>query len=45
MLSVVTINVNGVRASLRNGGLEWLLSENKKKRADIICMQEVRAND
>jgi exodeoxyribonuclease-3 len=45
MLSIVTINVNGVRASLRNGGLEWLLAEHKKKRADIICMQEVRAND
>ena len=45
MLSVVTINVNGVRASLRNGGLSWLLEQNKKGRADIICMQEVRAND
>ena len=45
MLSVVTINVNGVRASLRNGGLDWLKDQNKKGRADIVCMQEVRAND
>ena len=36
---VVTANVNGIRATARRGGLEWL-AENG---ADVICLQEVRA--
>lgn len=43
MLNVVTINVNGVRAALRKGGLAWLLDAWNNGRADIICLQEVRA--
>ena len=43
MLTVVTSNVNGVRAALRNGGLEQLREAQESKRADVICLQEVRA--
>ena len=38
-LSIVTANVNGIRAAERRGGLAWLGAAN----ADIICLQEVRA--
>jgi len=39
MLRVLTVNVNGIRAAARHGGLEWLAAAD----ADVICMQEVRA--
>lgn len=38
-LVVVTVNVNGIRAAARRGGLDWLSSCG----ADVICLQEVRA--
>lgn len=38
-LHVVTANVNGIRAALRRGGLEWLAGCG----ADVLCLQEVRA--
>lgn len=38
-LNVVTANVNGIRATARRGGLEWLAQSG----ADVICLQEVRA--
>ena len=38
-LRVVTANVNGIRATARRGGLEWLAESG----ADVICLQEVRA--
>lgn len=44
MFSVVTVNVNGVRAAHKNGGLQWLLDAHAAKQADVICLQEVRAN-
>ncbi len=43
MFSVVTANVNGVRAALRNGGLAQLREAQVAGKADVICMQEVRA--
>ena len=43
MLSVVTANVNGVRAALRKGGLEQLRTAQKAGKADVICLQEVRS--
>lgn len=43
MLTVVTTNVNGVRAATRKGGLGLLREAQVAGRADIICMQEVRA--
>jgi len=38
---VVTANVNGIRAAARRGGLAWLVAA----RPDVICLQEVRADD
>ena len=38
-LSIVTANVNGIRAAERRGGLDWLGAAS----ADVICLQEVRA--
>jgi exodeoxyribonuclease-3 len=36
---VITANVNGIRAALRRGGLDWLAGSG----ADVLCLQEVRA--
>lgn len=38
-MRVITINVNGIRASLRKGLFDWL----KKQKADVICLQETKA--
>jgi exodeoxyribonuclease-3 len=35
----VTANVNGIRAALKRGGLDWLAACG----ADVLCLQEVRA--
>lgn len=43
MFSVVTANVNGVRAALRKGGLAQLQAAQKSGKADVICLQEVRS--
>ncbi len=43
MLTVVSANVNGVRAALRKGGLAELRAAQEAGRADVICLQEVRA--
>ena len=40
-MRIVTINVNGVRAALRKGFMEWLEGSG----ADVVCLQEVRAPD
>jgi exodeoxyribonuclease-3 len=40
VLTVVTANVNGIRAAARRGGLAWLAASG----ADVICLQEVRAD-
>ncbi|MQA12353.1 MAG: exodeoxyribonuclease III [Pseudonocardiaceae bacterium] len=39
MLTVSTVNVNGLRAAAKKGYLEWLLAT----KADVVCLQEVRA--
>ena len=39
MLTVSTVNVNGLRAAARKGFVEWLASTD----ADVVCLQEVRA--
>ena len=41
VLTVVSANVNGVRAAARRGGLAWLDALD----ADVVCLQEVRATD
>ncbi|MFD8827557.1 exodeoxyribonuclease III [Streptomyces sp. NPDC059605] len=39
MLTVTTVNVNGLRAAAKKGFVEWLA----RTEADVICLQEVRA--
>ena len=39
MLTISTVNVNGLRAAARKGYAEWLASTD----ADVVCLQEVRA--
>jgi exodeoxyribonuclease-3 len=40
-MRLISANVNGIRAAVRRGGLEWLAGQ----QADVICLQEVRATD
>jgi exodeoxyribonuclease-3 len=40
-LTILTYNVNGVRAAIKNGLLDWL----KEHPFDIICLQEIKADD
>jgi exodeoxyribonuclease III len=39
VLTVSTVNVNGLRAAAKKGYLEWLANSS----ADVVCLQEVRA--
>ncbi|MFE7109267.1 exodeoxyribonuclease III [Streptomyces sp. NPDC057575] len=39
MLTVTSVNVNGLRAAAKKGFVEWLA----RTEADVICLQEVRA--
>lgn len=39
--SIVTANVNGIRAAARRDNLSWLANSG----ADVLCLQEVRAPD
>lgn len=39
VLTVSTVNVNGIRAAAKKGYLEWLAATS----ADVVCLQEVRA--
>ena len=41
MLRVCSVNVNGVRAAPRRGGVKWL----EDNQHDIVLLQEVRASD
>jgi len=41
MLKVISINLNGIRSAARKGIFDWLLQE----QADVICMQELRAQE
>ncbi|MFI6286141.1 exodeoxyribonuclease III [Streptomyces sp. NPDC051018] len=39
MLTVTSVNVNGLRAAAKKGFVEWLAATD----ADVVCLQEVRA--
>ncbi len=41
MLTIATVNVNGIRAAFRRGMGEWL----EARRPDVLALQEVRAGD
>ena len=38
-MRIVTLNVNGIRAAARKGLFSWLV----RQRADVVCLQEIRA--
>lgn len=40
MLKIITYNVNGIRAAIRKGLIHWMKSVD----ADIVCLQEIKAN-
>ncbi len=39
-MRIITYNVNGIRAAIKKGFIEWL----KTDPADIICLQEIKAH-
>lgn len=39
-MKIISYNINGVRAAIRKGLVEWL----KHSQADIVCLQEIKAN-
>ena len=39
MMKIISYNVNGIRAAVKKGFLEWLASTN----ADVVCIQETKA--
>ena len=39
-MKIISYNVNGIRAAIRKGFLDWLATNP----ADIICLQETKAN-
>ena len=41
MIRVVTLNLNGIRSAARRGWVEWANAQ----RADVVCVQEVRAQE
>lgn len=40
-IRIITYNVNGIRAAIKKGFIDWL----KTDPADIICLQEIKANE
>ena len=40
-MRIITYNVNGIRAAIRRGFIDWL----KTNPADIVCIQEVKAHE
>lgn len=38
-MKIISYNVNGIRAAIKNGFLEWLIQASP----DIICLQEIKA--
>jgi len=43
MFGVTTVNVNGVRAAARRGGLAWIKEQLDTGASQVVCLQEVRA--
>ncbi|MEO6490723.1 MAG: exodeoxyribonuclease III [Ferruginibacter sp.] len=39
-MRIISYNVNGIRAAIKKGFLEWLMTDP----ADVICLQEVKAH-
>ena len=41
MLKIISLNANGIRAAARKGLYSWL----KQKNADVVCIQETKAQE
>ena len=39
-MKIISYNVNGIRAALNKGFIDWLKAANP----DVICLQEIKAN-
>jgi exodeoxyribonuclease-3 len=39
-MKIITYNVNGIRAALKKGWLDWFKAESP----DVICIQEIKAS-
>jgi exodeoxyribonuclease-3 len=39
-MKIISYNVNGIRAAIKKGFIEWLNTSN----TDVICLQEIKAN-
>lgn len=40
-MKIISYNVNGIRAALKKGFLEWLVAANP----DVVCLQEIKAQE
>ena len=40
-MKIVSYNVNGIRAALKKGFLEWLVATSP----DVICLQEIKSQE
>lgn len=40
-MRIITVNVNGIRSAARKGFFDWM----KRQRADVVCLQETRAQE
>lgn len=40
-MKIISYNVNGIRAAITKGFIEWLQSANP----DVICLQEIKATE
>jgi exodeoxyribonuclease III len=41
MLRIVTLNLNGIRSACSKGFLDWVAAQ----RADVVCVQEIKAHE
>ncbi|MBL0883971.1 MAG: endonuclease/exonuclease/phosphatase family protein, partial [Chitinophagaceae bacterium] len=39
-MRIISYNVNGIRAAMKKGFIDWLATNP----ADVICLQEIKAN-
>ena len=39
-MNIISYNVNGIRAAINKGFIDWL----KRESPDVICLQEIKAN-
>jgi len=40
-MKIISYNVNGIRAALKKGFIDWLISADP----DVICLQEIKTQE